>query len=45
MTSEAVLANARSRICFQLGPKDAAVFARSAPLLEPVDFHFTHAIE
>lgn len=35
---EAVLANARSRICFQLGPKDAAVFARSAPQLEPVDF-------
>ena len=35
---EAVLANARSRICFQLGPKDAATFARSVPQLEPVDF-------
>lgn len=35
---EAVVANARSRICFQLGSKDAAVFARSAPQLEPVDF-------
>lgn len=35
---EAALANARSRICFQLGPKDAAVFARSAPQLEPIDF-------
>jgi len=35
---EALLANARSRVCYQLGPQDAFVFARSAPQLEPVDF-------
>lgn len=34
----AVLANTRSRICFQLSPDDAGIIARSTPDLEPVDF-------
>jgi len=35
---QSVLANARSRLCFQLGADDAAVFARSAPGLDVEDF-------
>ena len=34
----AVLANTRSRICFQLAPDDAAAIARSHPELKPEDF-------
>lgn len=34
----AVLANTRSRVCFQLAAEDAAVIARSHPELEPEDF-------
>ncbi|MEI2775210.1 MAG: type IV secretion system DNA-binding domain-containing protein [Tetrasphaera sp.] len=34
----AVLANTRSRICFQLSTDDATIIARSAPELELVDF-------
>ncbi|GAB4078656.1 type IV secretory system conjugative DNA transfer family protein [Nostocoides australiense] len=41
----AVLANTRSRICFQLSTDDAAVIARSAPELEPVDFTSLGAFE
>ena len=35
---EAVLANARSRVCFQLPHEDAAVLARGHGELSPVDF-------
>lgn len=41
----AVLANTRSRICFQLSTDDASVIARSAPELEPVDFASLGAFE
>lgn len=34
----AVLANARSRVCFQLPSADAAVLAKGHPELEPADF-------
>lgn len=34
----AVLANARSRVCFQLAPEDATVIARSHPELDAEDF-------
>jgi hypothetical protein len=35
---QSVLANARSRVCFQLGHDDAAAFTRSAPGLDIEDF-------
>lgn len=41
----AVLANTRSRICFQLSNDDAAVIGRMTPDLEPIDFTSLHAFE
>ena len=41
----AVLANTRSRVCFQLSSDDAATIARSTPELEPVDFTSLGAFE
>jgi len=41
----AVLANARSRVCFQLGQDDAAVMARGERLLTPEDFRELGAYE
>lgn len=41
----AVLANARSRVCFQLGQEDAAGFARGERSLKPDDFRGLGAFE
>lgn len=41
----AVLANTRSRICFQLSNDDAAVIGRMTPDLEPIDFTSLRAFE
>jgi TraM recognition site of TraD and TraG len=41
----AVLSNARSRICFQLGSEDAALLARSSEVLTPHDFQNLGAFE
>lgn len=41
----AVLANARSRVCFQLGQEDATGFARGERYLKPEDFRGLGAFE